>query len=388
MIPSIQAIRYRPTAGCTAVSTSRRGYTGATCALALLAAGACDRPADDEFLVRDSAGVSIAMSRSPAWGLEAAWRLTAPSATIRGADGSPFPLNRVTDAHRFPDGRILILDGGASELRFHDATGRHLRTVGGPGRGPGEYRSLDGVAVIDDSLWIYDQALGRVSVLDPDGRYVRSLRLEPTGDPRRPLRFYRLAGSLDGGLVLMSRALPASGPPSVRPAVENLVYSRRGLLVDSIALASRGDGRERRDPPLPPEPGLARPAAGALANGLLYHSDPGTLQVAVYDHHSGLRRIIRAETTSLPELKPAYSHRVVVSERGRVWIQKYTRSRSRGPADWLVFDSDGRWLGVVESPRHEDITSFEIHQVGPWGALAVWRDRNDVERAGVWGVTG
>jgi hypothetical protein len=227
-----------------------------------------------------------------------------------------------------------------------------------------------------------------VSVLDPDGRYVRSLRLEPTGDPRRPLRRYRLAGSVDGGLVLMSRAVPESGPPSVRPAVENLLYSRRGLLVDSIALASAGYGRKRHDPPLPLEPGTARPAAGALANGLLYHSDPGTLEVAVYDHHSGLRRIIRAETTSLPELKPAHSHRVVVSEQGRVWIQKYIRGRSRGAADWLVFDSDGRWLGVVESPRREDFTSFEIHQVGPWGALAVWRDRNDVERAGVWGVTG
>lgn len=357
-------------------------------AITVAVAAGCDRQADAEFLVRDSAGVSIAMSRSPAWGLEPAWRLTAPSVTIRGADGEPLLLTRVTDAHRFPDGRILILDGGASELRFHDATGRHLRTVGGPGRGPGEYRSLDGVAVIDDSLWIYDQALGRVSVLDPDGRYVRSLRLEPTGDPGRPLRRYRLAGSVDGGLVLMSRALPESGPPSVRPAVENLLYSRRGLLVDSIALAANGMGGEGNHPTLPTEPGPARPSAGTLANGLLYHSDPGTLQVAVYDHHSGLRRIIRAETTSLPELKPAYSHRVVVSERGRVWIQKYIRGRNTGAADWLVFDADGRWLGVVESPRHEDFTSFEIHQVGPWGALAVWRDRNDVEHAGVWGITG
>lgn len=389
MIPRSQNHRARPAPERAPEPGSRRSRRVVViCAVAVVAAPGCSRSIDGEFLVRDSAGVSIAMSRAPAWGMEPAWRLTEPSVVIRGADGEPFPLTRVTDAHRFADGRILILDGGASELRFHDATGRHLRTVGGPGRGPGEYRSLDGIAVIDDSLWIYDQALGRVSVLDHDGRYARSFRLEPTGDPRRPLRRYRLAGSVDGGLVLMSRSLPASGPPSVRPAVENLLYSRRGFLVDSIAAASTDNARGQSDSPLPLEPGPVRPAAGALANGLLYESDPKTLQVAVYDHHSGLRRIIRAETTSLPELKPAYAHRVVVSEGGRVWIQKYTRGRNQGPADWLVFDSDGRWLGVVESPRREDIISFEIHQVGPWGALAVWRDRHDTEHVGVWGITG
>ncbi len=354
----------------------RLGWAPVVLAVAVTAA-ACDDDGNGEFLVRDSAGVRIATSRSPAWGGEPGWRLTEPSVVVRGADGTAYPM-RVSGVHRFPDGRILVLDTATSRLRFHAAAGHHLRTVGGPGSGPGEYRSLDGVAVIDDSLWIWDRVLGRVSVLDMEGRYLRSFRLEPTGDPLRPLREYRLAGSMDDSrLVLVSGG---EGTGTRRVAVGNLLYSRRGFLLDSIAVrAAAGPASAAAAAP--------RPAALAHADGMLYRSDAGATQVAVYDHRDGLRRIIRAETANVPALEPAHGHRIVVSERGSVWIQKHGRARGAGPADWLVFDADGRWLGVVESPRDARITRFEIHQVGPWGVLAVWRDRDDVEHVGVWPVT-
>lgn len=44
-----------------------------------------------------------------------------------------------------PDGRFAVADAQAEEVRIFDPDGRHLRTFGGKGAGPGELQGMQGV---------------------------------------------------------------------------------------------------------------------------------------------------------------------------------------------------------------------------------------------------
>jgi hypothetical protein len=73
--------------------------------------------------------------------------------------------------------------------------GRHLATLGRRGDGPGEFRRIRSVHVVTgDTLLVHDDR--RMTVLDPDGAYVRSSEM-PSGP--RGFRFTPLAG---GAFVL------------------------------------------------------------------------------------------------------------------------------------------------------------------------------------------
>jgi hypothetical protein len=80
---------------------------------------------------------------------------------------------------RLSDGRIVIANAGV-ELRFYDAQGRHQRTVGRKGRGPGEFQRIDHLLrTAGDTLMVWDAGLGPVSIFAPSGDLVRTRRIDP-----------------------------------------------------------------------------------------------------------------------------------------------------------------------------------------------------------------
>src|SRR5690606_37975685 len=135
----------------------------------------------DTFALRDSAGVRIADNRGAAWAAGAGWRLAdMPALEIGLADGAPeYLLNRVQATVRRADGTIVLANGGTQEIRFYDAEGRHLRSVGGPGGGPGEFQRLVWMdATRGDSILAYDLFAQRLSTFSPDGDFVRAVNLD------------------------------------------------------------------------------------------------------------------------------------------------------------------------------------------------------------------
>jgi len=74
------------------------------------------------------------------------------------------------------EGRIYVLDRQANELRIFSRTGKHIRTVGRTGGGPGEYANANGLLWLSpDSLLVVDQRGERYTVVTSEGDYVRSV---------------------------------------------------------------------------------------------------------------------------------------------------------------------------------------------------------------------
>src|SRR5690606_5816123 len=99
-------------------------------------------------IVRDSAGVRVVRNLAPAWSgsAEDAWSLSLePILEIGVLEGDPaYMFSQMRGPRRLSDGSIVVLDGATSEVRIFDAEGRHLRTFGRKGQGPGEFQVAAG----------------------------------------------------------------------------------------------------------------------------------------------------------------------------------------------------------------------------------------------------
>ncbi|MCJ7629016.1 MAG: hypothetical protein MUO50_11595 [Longimicrobiales bacterium] len=94
---------------------------------------------------------------------------------IGGADEREgYFFQRVAGATRLSDGRIVVADGGSSEISFYDSLGTHLETVGGEGEGPGEFRGVMQIQRLPgDTLLILSYRPG-LTWFSPEGDYLRS----------------------------------------------------------------------------------------------------------------------------------------------------------------------------------------------------------------------
>jgi hypothetical protein len=143
-----------------------------------------------------SGGVRVTNPAGALWTSENAWRLE-PQLVLGNTSGDGADVfASIAAVEVDSSGNIFVLDRQANELRLFDAAGRHLRTVGRAGRGPGEYSTANGLAwIAPDSLLVVDQQGNRYTVLDADGDYVRSVM--------RRLAFYGwvFVGGIDGDRV-------------------------------------------------------------------------------------------------------------------------------------------------------------------------------------------
>ena len=77
-----------------------------------------------------------------------------------------------------PDGRIAITDGQSRRVFLFGRDGALRQVVGRQGKGPGEFSSPSGIAFVDDSLMVVDDAGAQQLHMFryPEGSFVRSVR--------------------------------------------------------------------------------------------------------------------------------------------------------------------------------------------------------------------
>ena len=100
-----------------------------------------------------------------------------PAVSIGGVDDRPdYLVYGVVGATRLSDGRIAVALQRSSEVKYFDPRGRHLKTAGGDGDGPGEFRAPTALLPwpVGDTMGVWDARQRRVTLFDSAGNPGRS----------------------------------------------------------------------------------------------------------------------------------------------------------------------------------------------------------------------
>jgi hypothetical protein len=384
------------------------GIAGVTGLLLVALAACANDHAGQRTVVRDSSGITIVTNSRPVWDSDG-WSLAGePALRIGVVDGdSAYQLHRVLGALRLSDGRIVITNDGSREVRYFDAAGRHLFSIGRSGQGPGEFMSM--LALIPtgaDTVLVADNALGRISVFDSDGELVGT---RPGVAPVGVLR--------DGSVVSQLRRLPPDRSFQNGPSRDEALLIRHPPdHVDPDTIA-RLEGNEsviliESDGRTSGATGYARPFGlvrmTSTHGNSIHTADGAQPEIRVLDANGSLQRIVRLdlpgrpvtaadqtayrerflgmippgpsrdraenalEGDAFPEFLPAFQ--TLRHDRvGNLWLEDY-RADPAEPPRWTVLDPEGRWLGSVATPP-----GFRVADIGDDYVLGIARDELDVE---------
>jgi hypothetical protein len=380
--------------------------------LALWGCGRDARPAGP--IVRDSAGVTIVENSDPQWAEGEGWRVSAePSLDIGVVEGdSVYQLFRVTGALMTSVGGVLVANSGNGEIRFFDSDGVFQRSTGRKGGGPGEFEDLMWILrTRGDSLMAYDWRYRRVSILSPQGDFVRSFELDILATAGG---FPVLSESFsDGHLLLAAEMTFASGEVPQGTQRDSALYyilDPEGDLQQNLGAFPGGESFNKMEGETWFGGGLVfgRFGQAAVAGDGFYYGASDRYEVGYYGRNRRLRRLIRAQHENLqvtqedidryvtraletardeeqrqvrrtlfesmpfPDRMPAYSDFEVDADEN-LWVEEYRRPGDDQPR-WRVFDPDGVWLGTVEVPP-----GLRIYEIGTDYLLGRWDDELGVE---------
>ena len=398
--------------GCRSGDVTRLPLRAAVAMAGMAVIVGCSPPSGGGSVTRDSAGIRIVESRSPAWTDRAGWAIS-DSATLQiGAMEGPveYQFESIAAVRELTDGRVVVADHRAGQLRAYDATGRYLWASGRSGEGPGEYRRIatlgDGPG---DSLWVWDFGLRRFTILTDRGEVVRLVQVDA------PLSSLLAVGRFGDGTFLMQESFSSgihregSALGLMRAPAALVRISADGSLLDTVRLVMGREyylgeegGRGVMSAPL-----FARETSVALAGNEMSVGDQATFEIGRYALDGQLRAVVRVldvdlrithsdiqalvsreldglssaeramrerhlASMAVPDTKPAYG-RLLLDPVENLWAAEYARHPSP-PAQWTVFDRGGRLLGTVTMPDR-----FDLRQVGRDRVLGVWRDPLEVE---------
>ncbi len=361
-------------------------------------------------VVRDSAGITLVESSGRSWQEGSEWLLAAiPDIDIGGGDVDPeYELFEAQSAVRLADRSIVVADAGSAELRFYDASGQHLQTVGRRGGGPGEFEDLRWVArYASDSLLAWDMRLRRGSVYDLTGRFHRSFTLPAEA-------FYAPIASFPDGTLLtqetsqwMTQELPDGAQ---RPSLTLATFSVDGEKIADLGAFPADEywGESGPDHPHRWRRAFGRRTAITVSDSLIFVGTGETFSVDGYSRGGHLVRRLRyagfvpvavsdedhqawvedalasLEAGMAEHMRPFFESiqprsalppydRVLIDDVRNLWVEHYRRVGDE-ELTWTVFNPEGIVLGQISVPGR-----FSILEVGSDYVLGRYQDDLDVE---------
>ena len=183
----------------------------------------------------------------PQWGLTRVASI-GPE-TLAAAEAGPEEFGSISTAAIGPGNEVFIGDRHYYEVRVFGPDGRHLRTFGRDGEGPGEFGDIASLAWVRDRLLALDLVVGRITEFLSDG--------EPLGQRKAPGREapwdQRITCEYDGGWISFFEIESSTAfcPPKTSP-------TRNGNRPPS---ASRPSCATRRVPSASPGVPRGRPSS-------------------------------------------------------------------------------------------------------------------------------
>ena len=400
----------------------RRILLSCTCWMALTAqlASCKDVPrggAPSLVVERDSVADTLVVRNVSGSGWDVAPRLV-EEMHIDGTGGSAdVPVGRVTSLAVDGDDRVYAYDAMSRALLQYDARGRFRRKFGRSGGGPGEFRTILGLAVLSDGR-IAARDAARVLVFTKAGDYEAAWQTRGgvmlpgadvlVADTAGGVYTTAPAGSRmrDGVLEIMQQYTHLSRSGSVidtitRPTWPELpppltAFAVRGL----VALSPRGQLVSARSDRY--EVNVDEPDGRVLRFGRADQS-PVELEAAersayqrFYDELS--RRDPLASHIEVPKEKPLL-RAVRVGDAGRFWVGVHAPAVQsigsgdalqrpleapdawREPEIWDVFQHSGEYLGRIQLPL--GATALAMRKDRIWGLV---RDDDGVPSIVRWRV--
>lgn len=354
------------------------------------------------------------------------WSATELSLEIGGTGQPGHDLDRVRGVHRLGDGRIVVANGGSSELRFFDGTGKFLSASGRQGNGPGEFASLSAIQrLAGDTIAALDIQLQRFTLFAPSGEFVRTV----TVTARTERSYTGAIAVLADGRVLgekhpMEDYRETDGPVRRTPFAYGII-APGSTHFDTIAVVP---GPEMY-PGIGSEGGQSFPSLFSVQFGresvvatdgsVIYVGTNEPEGVAVYradGTRTGTIRMVtppepvteeqrnqhvketlarfeqarvseqvkaewrkNAEKLRFAGVFPDYE-RLLVGTDGTLWQEQPRRHEDEGRR-FVVYDASGAAVGRVNCPDR-----FRPWQVGPDEIVGVWRDPDEVQRVRVYRV--
>ncbi len=317
------------------------------------------------------------------------------------------------------NGDIYVLDMQASIVRVFDANGTYLREMGGQGSGPGELsQALGGVLLLPgDTVLVPDVLQQRLTRYTPTGNPVASVPLPLTEGI--PIRWEKTA---DHRIIQQQRRMQLPGMDSVTQADYLIERGADGTIRDTIMqLPTGGTINFSGEGPMirlfSPEPvwaiGTDSKVYYAINDGysILVHSRDGVLeriirrpferravtesdQQQIRDAMTDMMRdqgvppqavAQMGQMLQFADYYPAFAT-IIGGPQGSIWVQQIRSAeemaagggefdiQDTGSNRFDVFDSQGRYLGVIELPQR-----FQPMRVVGSYVYGIWRDELDVQ---------
>ncbi len=274
---------------------------------------------------------------------------------------------------RLSDGSIAVVDNDLYEVRVFDASGRHLRSMGQRGEGPGEFTNPTSLWITaGDTLWVGNYRPWSYTVFTAQGQFVRRILLDPVFQNRS-----EAGGVLENGYTVNAKEVrigmrtPDFGVPDTM-IVE--IHDPDGKLVGHLARIPHITYGTVREAPenlylFPLFEANAEVDALGSTIVLAHGSKP---EIQVLDDEFNLRMTIRwpepnrevtradirawredyrklrsparymlSRERPVADVFPVMSS-VKIGRDGRIWVRQYDRPREdRG---WLAFGADGKFF--------------------------------------------
>jgi hypothetical protein len=166
--------------------------------------------------------------------------------TLR-VDGYTMDLVSIAHAVEGPAGSVVVSQGKKATIRQFLPSGLSGWTVGGPGDGPAEFRSLSKMGRLLDTIWVVDSRAGRISFFDSSGRLVRDTRLPLSARPRPELAATKpsfgfvgpIAAYKDGSFLA---ALALRMPPAEGNQMDYAHIDGEGIILHMVATSTSTRG--------------------------------------------------------------------------------------------------------------------------------------------------
>ena len=95
-----------------------------------------------------------------------------------------------------PDGLLYVADDARNDVQVFTPAGKHVRTIGEPGSGPGQLANIGSPLVVGDRLYVADYDNHRISVFTTAGTFVETIESDPIELPQD------IAADAEGRLIV------------------------------------------------------------------------------------------------------------------------------------------------------------------------------------------